>query len=71
MILTQENKSNSNPGVRELQDTIGRKSLQNSLSSAAQKYTTPGKVEYFFAPAGDFHLSLMFGPLIFESGVPG
>jgi hypothetical protein len=66
----QENKSDSIPGVRELQDTIDRKSLQNSLSSAAQKYTTLGKVESAFAPAGDFHLSLMFGPLIFESGVP-
>ncbi|KAK3298106.1 uncharacterized protein B0H64DRAFT_423943 [Chaetomium fimeti] len=24
-----------------------------------------------YAPSGNFHLSLMFGPLIFESGVPG
>jgi hypothetical protein len=24
-----------------------------------------------YAPAGNFHLSVMFGPLIFESGIPG
>lgn len=33
--------------------------------------STINQVQALITPAGSFHLSLMFGPLIFETGVPG